>query len=54
MENRSKYKNKSRCCCNQDAVILFRLRYLGAFVFKFNLGAVIIESAVVFVSLRYN
>ena len=54
VENRSKYTNKySRCCYNQDAVVLFRLSYLGAFVFKFTLGAVIIESAVVFASIRY-
>ena len=37
MENRSKYNNKSRCCYDQDAVVLFRLSNLGAFVFEFTL-----------------
>ena len=54
MENRSKYNNKSRCCYNQDAVVLFRLSNLGAFVFEFTLDAVIIKSAVVFAPIRYS
>ena len=54
VENRSKYTNKySRCCYNQDAVVLFRLSNLGAFVFEFTLDAVIIKSAVVFAPIRY-
>ena len=53
MEIRSKYNNKSRCCYNQDAVVLFRLSNLGAFVFEFTLDAVIIKSAVVFAPIRY-
>ena len=53
VENRLKYNNKSRCCYNQDAVLLFRLRNLGAFVFEFTLDAVIIKSAVVFAPIRY-
>ena len=54
VENRSKYTNKySRCCYNQDAVVLFRLSNLGAFVFEFILDAVIIKSAVVFAPIRY-
>ena len=44
--------NKSRCCYNQDAVVLFRLSNLGAFVFEFTLDAVIIKSAVVFAPIR--
>ena len=47
-----KYNNKSRCCYNQDAVVLFRLSNLGAFVFEFTLDAVIIKSAVVFAPIR--
>ena len=55
VENRSKYTNKySRCCYNQDAVVLFRLSNLGAFVFEFTLDAVIIKSAVVFAPIRYS
>ena len=54
VENRSKYTNKySRCCYNQDAVVLFRLSNLGAFVFEFTLDAVIIKSAVLFAPIRY-
>ena len=52
VENRSKYNNKSRCCYNQDAVVLIRLSNLGAFVFEFTLDAVIIKSAVVFAPIR--
>ena len=33
----------------QDAVVLFMLSNLGAFIFEFTLDAVIIKSAVVFV-----
>ena len=40
-------------CYNQDAVVLFRLSNLGAFVFEFILDAVIIKSAVVFAPIRY-
>ena len=47
------YTNKSRCCYDQDAVVLFRLSNLGAFVFEFTLDAVIIKSAVVFAPIRY-
>ena len=53
VENREKYNNKSRCCYNQDAVVLFRLSNLGAFVFEFTLDAVIIKSAVVFAPILY-
>ena len=35
-------------------LIKMPLYYLVAFVFKFTLGAVIIESAVVFASIRYD
>ena len=42
----------TRCLCNQDAVVLFRLKNLGAFLFEFTLGAILIESAVVFASIR--
>ena len=52
VENRAKYNNKSRCCCDQDAVVLLRLSNLGAFVFEFILDAVIIKSAVVFAPIR--
>ena len=38
---------------NQDAVVLFRLSNFGAVAFEFTLGAVIIESAVVFAPIRY-
>ena len=36
----------------QDAVVLFMLSNLGAFIFKFTLDAVIIKSAVVFAPIR--
>ena len=52
VENSSKYNNKSRCCYNQDAFILFMLINLGAFVFEFTLDAVIIKSAVLFAPIR--
>ena len=52
METGAKYNNKSRCCYNQDAVVLFRLSNLGAFVFEFTLDAVIIKSAVLFAPIR--
>ena len=42
-----------QCCYNQDAVVLYRLSNLGAFVFEFTLDAVIIKSAVVFAPIRY-
>ena len=51
MENSSNFTNK--LCYNQDAVVLFRLSNLGAFVFEFTLDAVIIKSAVVFAPIRY-
>ena len=37
----------------QDAVVLFMLSNLGAFIFEFTLDAVIINSAVVFAPIRY-
>ena len=37
----------------QDAVVLFRLSNLGAFVIEFTLDAVIIKSAVVLAPIRY-
>ena len=37
----------------QDAVVLFMLSNLGAFIFEFTLDAVIIKSAVVFAPIRY-
>ena len=43
---------ESRCCYNQDAVVLFMLRNLGAFVFEITLHAVIIKSAVLFAPIR--
>ena len=43
----------NKFCNNQDAVVLFRLSNLGAFVFEFILDAVIIKSAVVFAPIRY-
>ena len=37
----------------QDAVVLFMLSNLGAFIFEFTLDAVIIKSAVVFAWIWY-
>ena len=43
----------TRCLYNEDGVVLFRFRNLGAFLFELILGAVLIESAVVFALIRY-
>ena len=47
------WKTGQNIIINQDAVVLFRLSNLGAFVFEFTLDAVIIKSAVVFAPIQY-